>query len=91
MYNYSTMTRADRHRHPWTTAHDTHARQDPLVALEMVLDEVDEAVGGGVVRGHGVLVLQLRLNGLGQLLAKLNAEMARSHQRVPKHAGAIMN
>lgn len=25
MYNYSTMTRADSHRHPWTTAHDAHA------------------------------------------------------------------
>lgn len=61
------------------------------VALKMILDEVDEAVGGGVMRGYGVLVLQLRLNGLGQLLAELNAEMAKSHQRVPKHASALLN
>lgn len=33
MYNYSRMTRADRHRHPWTTAHDTHAQQELLRRL----------------------------------------------------------
>ena len=37
-----------------------------------LLDEVDEAVGGDVVGGHGVAVGQLGLDGLGELLAKLN-------------------
>ena len=40
----------------------------------MCLDEVDEAVGGGVVAGDGSLVCQFRLDGLGQLLAELNTE-----------------
>ena len=36
------------------------------------LDEVHEAVGGGVVGGHGVVALHLGLDGLGELLAQFH-------------------
>ena len=39
----------------------------------MRLDKVDEAVGGGVVRGGVAVRLQLSLDDLGELLAQLNA------------------
>ena len=46
--------------------------QDPLDQL-VSLDEVDESVGGGVVGGHRVLVVQLRLDGFGKLFSQLNS------------------
>lgn len=40
---------------------------------KVLLQEVDESVGGGVVRADGRVVLQLRLDLLGQLLPQFNA------------------
>ena len=52
--------------------------------LKVVFDEVNETISRGIVGGDGCLVLQFGFNGFGQLFAKLNAEMAKSHQRVWK-------
>ena len=41
---------------------------------EVLLQEADEAVGGGVVRGDLRVVLQLRLDLLGQLLSQFNTK-----------------
>lgn len=43
---------------------------------KVLLQEVDEAVGGRVVRGDLRVVLQLRLDLLGQLLPELHPEEA---------------
>lgn len=63
------------------TGHTTHKfsrwRGD---SGEVLLQEVDEPVGGRVVGGDGGGVLQLGLDLLGQLLPQFNAEKTeRSH------------
>lgn len=40
--------------------------------LTLLLDEADEPVGGGVVGGHRVAAVQLRLDFLSQLLSQLH-------------------
>ncbi len=53
--------------------------------LLVTLDEVDEVVGGRVVRWNGVGVGQLGFNGLGQFLAKLNTEIRCNWNFTPRY------
>lgn len=43
----------------------------------LLLDEVDQSIGGRIVRGHWVAAIQLRLNLLSQLLSQLHSARKR--------------
>ena len=47
---------------------------DDVDASLVALDEVDQVVGGRVVRSNRLVVGKLGLDGLGELLAELNTE-----------------
>lgn len=53
--------------------------------LTIGLDEVDESVGGRIVRRYRVIVLELGLDGFGQLLAQFYAPLI-IRVDVPDHA-----
>jgi len=50
--------------------------------LTLLLDEVDEPIGGRVVRGHWATAVKLRLDFLGQLLSQLHP--ARTRRKMVK-------
>jgi len=63
----------------------------PHPLLPVGLDIVDEAVGAGVVPTGQLISPQLRLNDLGQLLAKLNTGVCGIVFGVGKVGDHIMN
>ncbi len=52
---------------------DSHNTIQLLFSLAVRLDEIDEAIGGGIVAADHAGLLQLRLNHLCQLLAQFHA------------------
>jgi len=64
---------------------------NPHPLLPVGLDVVDEAVGAGVVPMGQLISPQLRLNNLGQLLAKLNTGVCGIVFGVGKVGDHIMN
>ena len=57
---------------------------DDVDASLVALDEVDQVVGGRVVRRNRLVVGKLGLDGLGELLPELNTEKILSVQRLLK-------
>lgn len=53
--------------------------------LPIGLDEIDETVCGAIVRGDLIAMVQLRFNGLGQLLSQLHAPLI-ERVNVPNNA-----
>lgn len=43
--------------------------------LTLLLDEVDQPVGGRIMRGHWVAAIKFRLNFLSQLLSQLHSPL----------------